>query len=81
MSVVIPDEVLQASRLSANEFKVEVAVMLFRMGKLSLGQASRLADLHSLAFQQLLASRNVSVHYDVPDFEEDLQTLRDLGRL
>jgi predicted HTH domain antitoxin len=81
MSVVIPDEVLQASRLTEDEFKVEVAVMLFAKGKLSLGQVSRLADLHCLAFQHLLASRNVSVHYDVPDFEEDLKTLRVLGWL
>ena len=55
MSVVIPDEVLEASRMTENELKVEVAVMLFEKGKLSLGQASRLAALHHLAFQHLLA--------------------------
>jgi predicted HTH domain antitoxin len=80
MSVVISDEVLQASRLSASELKVEIAVMLFQKEKLSLGQASRLADLDHLEFQHLLASRNVSVHYDVADFDEDLETLSQLGR-
>jgi predicted HTH domain antitoxin len=30
MSVVISDEVLQASRLSASELKAEIAVMLFQ---------------------------------------------------
>jgi predicted HTH domain antitoxin len=70
MNVVIPEEVLHAARLSENELKVEIAVMLFEREKLSLGQAS----------QHLLASRNVPVHYDVADFEEDLETLRGLGR-
>jgi predicted HTH domain antitoxin len=45
-----------------------------------LGQASRLAALDHLEFQHLLASRNLSIHYDVADFEEDLRTLSQLGR-
>ncbi len=80
MNVVIPDEVLQAARLSENELKVEIAVMLFEREKLSLGQASRLAGMDYSEFQHLLASRNVPVHYDVADFEADLETLRGLGR-
>jgi predicted HTH domain antitoxin len=32
-----------------------------------------------LEFQHLLASREISVHYDVADFEEDLKTLSQLG--
>ena len=67
-----------ASRLSASELKVEIAVMLFQKEKLSLGQASRLADLGDLEFQHLLASRSISIHYDVGDFEQDLETLSQL---
>ncbi len=81
MSVLIPDEVLQASRLSEREFKAEIAVMLFEKEKLTLGQASRLAAMDYLEFQHLLASRRIPVHYDVADFEQDLETLREMGRL
>lgn len=81
MSVVIPDEILSASRLSEAELKQEIAVMLFQKEKLSLGQASQPAALDHLEFQHLLASRNISVHYDVAEFEEDLKTLRELGRI
>jgi predicted HTH domain antitoxin len=80
MSVVIPEEVLQAARLSETELKAEIAVMLFEKEKLSLGQASRLAAMDCLEFQHLLASRNVPVHYDVAEFEQDLETLRGLSR-
>ena len=34
-----------------------------------------------LEFQHLLASRQIPVHYDVAEFEQDLETLGELGRL
>ena len=81
MSVLIPDEILRASRLSERELKAEIAVMLFQKEKLTLGQASRFAAMDYLEFQHLLASRQIPVHYDVADFEQDLKTLGELGRL
>jgi predicted HTH domain antitoxin len=81
MSVVITDEVLQASRMSDDELKQEIAVLLFQKEKLTLGQASSLAGMTQLQFQQLLASRQIPIHYDVKEFEQDLETLRGLGRL
>jgi predicted HTH domain antitoxin len=81
MTLMIPDEILHASRLSERELKVEIAIMLFEKEKLTLGQASRLAAMDRLEFQHLLASRRIPVHYDVADFEQDLETLGELGRL
>ena len=54
MSVVIPDEILQASQLSPNEFRQEIALHLFQIGRLTLGYASQLANLQPNAFRQLL---------------------------
>ncbi len=81
MGLVIPDEILQATHMSAIELKQEIAVLLFQKEKLTLGQASRFAGISQLQFQHLLASRQIPVHYDVAEFEEDLKTLRELGRL
>ena len=81
MGVLIPDEILQSTQMSEDELRCEIAVLLFQLGKLSLGQASSLARLSQWRFQSLLASRQIPVHYDVADFESDLQTLRELGRL
>lgn len=81
MSVVIPDEVLQSARMSADELMQELAVALFQREKLTLGQASRLAGMSRVQFQHLLASRRIPPHYDVADFEADLDTLRELKRL
>lgn len=81
MGVIIPDEILQATRMTAEELRQEIAVLLFQKEKLTLAQASRLAGMSRLQFQHLLASRQIPVHYDVAEFEEDLKTLSGLGRL
>jgi predicted HTH domain antitoxin len=80
MSLVIPDEILQAARMSASELRREIAILLFQKEKLTLGQSSQLAGMSQLAFQHLLASRQIPVHYGVAEFEEDLKTLRELKR-
>jgi len=81
MSVVISDEILRATRMSASELMQELAVALFQKEKLTLAQASQLAGMSRLQFQHLLASRNIPIHYDVAEFEADLNTLRELKRL
>ena len=81
MSLVISDVILQSARMSAAELSQEVAVLLFQKDKLTLGQASRLADMSQIQFQHLLASRQIPLHYDVAEFEEDLKTLQELQRL
>jgi predicted HTH domain antitoxin len=78
--VTIPDEILQAARMSEDELRQEMAVLLFQKDRLTLGQASRLARMDRLRFQHLLASRDIPVHYGSEEFEQDLATLRDLGR-
>ncbi|HIK15800.1 MAG TPA: UPF0175 family protein [Leptolyngbyaceae cyanobacterium M33_DOE_097] len=81
MSVVVPDEILTATRMTEAEMRQEIAVMLFQREKLTLAQASRFAGMHRVAFQHLLASRHIPIHYGMEEFEQDLQTLRELGRL
>jgi predicted HTH domain antitoxin len=81
MSVVISDEVLHTAHISGAELTQEIAVLLYQKDRLTLGQASRMAHVSQLQFQQLLASRDIPIHYDVAEFEADLQTLKDLGRL
>ena len=81
MSVTIPEEIAGATRLTEAEVLQELAVALFQREKLTMGQASKLASLDRIAFQRVLASRHISVHYDVPELEADVLTLRETGRL
>lgn len=81
MAVVISDETLYAAHLTAAELKQELAVLLFKQDRLTLMQATELADMRPIPFQHLLASREIPPHYDVPEFEQDLATLRRKGML
>ncbi len=55
-------------------------MLLFQREKLTLGQAADLAQMNILQFQQLLAARQVPLHDDITDFEQDLQTLREMRK-
>jgi len=81
MSVVIPDNIVYSTRMTEEELLQEIAVLLYQKEKLSMGQASKLARMSQWQFQLLLGSRKIPIHYDVTDFENDLNTLREMGRI
>jgi predicted HTH domain antitoxin len=80
MAIVIPDEILRATRMTEHELVQALAVALFQKEKLSLGQASRLAGMSQWDFRGLLAAQNIPLHYDVAELEHDLATLREIGQ-
>jgi predicted HTH domain antitoxin len=68
--------------LTPSEFRQEVALHLFQTGRLTLGYASKLADMPVPAFRQLLKQRDIPLYsYDVEDFALDMKNLQELGRL
>lgn len=82
MSLIISDDTLRAWDMTEEEFKLELAVMLFQAGKMAVGRASTLAGMEKAQFCELLKSRQIPLYYyDVEDFELDLKNLRELGRL
>jgi predicted HTH domain antitoxin len=58
MSVTIDDDVLKAAGVSADEFRLEVAVLLLQRG-LTVVQASQVAGKPVGQFEQELAKRNI----------------------
>ena len=77
----IPQDILDSTCLTLKELKVELAVTLYAQRKISIGKARELAEKSLWEFRQILASRQISPHYDVDDFEDDISALRDLGQL
>jgi predicted HTH domain antitoxin len=81
MGVTFPDEVLKQTHLTNDELNVEMAVHLFEIEKLSFWQAAEMAGMSHWKFQQLLASRQIPLHYGMEELEQDLDTLRKQGLL
>lgn len=79
MSLVISDDVLQAAKISEADLMREIAVLLFQQERITLGKASQLAGLDQIEFQQLLAARNICLHYDVAEYDADIKSLQENG--
>ncbi len=81
MSLVISNELIQASGLSEPELLQELVLLLFQQEKITLGNASRFLGMTQLDFQALLAEKNLYIHYDVNELHEDIKDLQELGLL
>ena len=75
MSLVISEDIVQASGLSEKELVLELIILLLQRKKISIGKASQLAKMPLLQFQNELAMRNINIHYDETDLEVDLKNL------
>jgi predicted HTH domain antitoxin len=75
MSLVISEDIVQASGLSEKELVLELIILLFERKKISIGKASQLAKMPLLQFQNELAIRNINIHYDETDLDVDLKNL------
>jgi predicted HTH domain antitoxin len=77
----IPQGVLDAAQMNTHELRRELALALYAQRRLSLGKARELAGLSLWEFRQWLGLRRIETHYDADDLQEDIATLRELGRL
>lgn len=77
ITIDLPDEI----QVSESDLRIELAIALFQQERITLGTASQIAGMHQMEFQQLIGSRGICIHYDVEEFEEDIQSLRDRGWL
>ncbi len=77
MSLIISRETLEKIEMSEEQLRIEIAVMLFQQERFTLAQAARFAQINQLAFQRLLASRRIPLHYGMEELMEDFYSLKD----
>ncbi|MDM8563027.1 DUF1778 domain-containing protein [Candidatus Marithioploca araucensis] len=58
MNVIIPDNILSKAHLSVADVKREIALLFWQKSYVTLEQASTLADMNPLDFQQNLMTKN-----------------------
>ncbi len=80
MGIRISEDLLQQAKLTKEEFLIEMAVHLYDLGRLTMGQARRLAQIDQIRFQEEMAKRDVYIKYDVDDLMEDLKTIEELEK-
>ena len=75
VTVELPADVMESARISAEEVRLEIAVALLRVERLSLGRAAELAGLSVRTFLEILCFRRIGVHCGLEDALEDARTL------
>ena len=71
LNLEIPSDALESARMSVGEANLELAIVLFSKGRLSLGKAAELVELSVGQFQFHLGARGIGAHYDVADALKD----------
>ncbi|NJL50017.1 MAG: UPF0175 family protein [Leptolyngbyaceae cyanobacterium SM2_5_2] len=74
MSMTIPDDILQASQMTEDELKVEIAIMLYQQQKISSGKVRAWTGLTVIEFQHELARHGLHINYDLDDLQADIKT-------
>jgi K+-sensing histidine kinase KdpD/predicted HTH domain antitoxin len=69
-SIEIPAEILEAAKLSPEDIKAELAIQLYRQGRLTIAQAHFLAG-ESLVFKEWLEKKGWSGHIEMDQFISD----------
>ena len=65
-------------RLTESEMKLELALSLYAARKITLVQAADLAGTGLFDFQAQLRDRQIPLHYDEKDLDQDLLFLREM---
>ena len=76
MSIEISDELLSRANITEQEFKLEIAILLYQKEILSMGKAAEFSGIPKLIFQKELAKREIPVSYDYQEFQKDLEMLK-----
>lgn len=72
--VLIDEELLQAAQITEAELRIELALIFYQQGRLSLGRCAALAALPKSEFEHLLFERQISRFSD-DQIETDLKNL------
>lgn len=77
ITIDLPDSL----QFTEADLRTELAIALFQQDRVSLGSASKIAGMHIMDFQKLISDRGICVHYDVEEFQQDVQHLQERGWL
>jgi predicted HTH domain antitoxin len=77
ITIDLPDSL----QFTEADLRTELAIALFQQDRVTLGSASKIAGMHVMDFQKLISDRGICIHYDVEEFQQDVQHLQERGWL
>lgn len=78
MILEIPNDLILRTAYTEQEFRVDVAAMLYQRQILTLARAARWVGMTRLQFQKSLSDRHIPINYSIADFDVDIRTLKSM---
>ncbi len=75
MGLLIPENIVKQTNMTAAELLLEFAVFLYQSERLTLAQSARLSNQSRISFQQIIAKRRIPIHFNHEDLKQELDTI------
>ena len=72
MQIAFPDKLTNGLDLTPEQARIDLAIGLYAERRVTLGRAAKMAGMVQAAFLRKLGELRIPMHYDLPEFEEDL---------
>jgi predicted HTH domain antitoxin len=80
MIIELPDNEIEALKLSPEQARVELAVGLYAGRQVTLSRAAKIAGIAKVLFMQEIGRRGIGIHYTLEDLQHDIKMAEQLGR-
>ncbi|TAK44353.1 MAG: UPF0175 family protein [Saprospiraceae bacterium] len=74
--LVIPSELVELTGLGEQEFKIELAIFMYKKFNLSSGKTARFAGMPRVAFLHELGKRKIPLNYDEEEAMHDVEAMK-----
>lgn len=78
MQLTLPDDAIRQTGLTDQQYRIEVAAVLYQNDLVTLRGASAMAGIPELELCDVFIKRGIALYYDVDDLEQDLKSLANL---
>ena len=75
MTIEIPESISKLSEEERKHLMIDIAMLLYDRELITLGKAAKMTGLNILEIRNELKKRNMFIHYDVEELEQDFQTV------
>ena len=76
MIIEVKDDALRHANISENEFRKEIALLMFEKRIWSTKMAREFCGMERLDFLKFAGGRNVGIGYDVEELLQDWETIK-----
>ncbi len=82
IQVDLPKDIMSAANISESKaqstIKTYLAIYLFKERILSFGKAAELSGMDKTGFFELVGDKQIPLNYDVEDYFEDCETIKEV---